>query len=320
MTTQEAIDLLSIAARSSTWSGASPELARELLEVLRARWDPVVQSVIDERDEALEHQKAAEAETTRLGARLLECEAERDEARTEVNRLNGLLDLERSVLMDERDEARAEVERLKSALATSNDTVVSLSREYAAEFERLEAQVERLLIDTTQQQKDIHSIAAQRDEARAEVERLKHEVTVLEQALESSGFESHLAECVNADPRPTPPVDVPDLGPRVKNLEQPMPTGGGQEVFPVALEECTSKSLCEMLAARDLVGRQRYGSSLKTHNGRDVLRDAREELADAYVYLVQKKLEATQTGGLTWHLDNALDSIELAWEQLGDAK
>ena len=210
MSPQDAIDLLTLAARSATWSGASPELARELLEVVRSN-----------------------------------AERERDE-------------------------------------------------------------LQRRLDDT-------------------------------------GGLERHLAECVNTDPKPTPPVPVINLGPRspadladfeapgpgvetvgralgLWHVEQPLPTGDGQEVFPVALAACTSRSLREMLAARDLVGRQRYGTSLKTGNGRDMLRDAREELADAFLYLTGAALEAKAAGRITWVIENARESVEDAWSRLGGAE
>jgi len=39
--------------------------------------------------------------------------------------------------------------------------------------------------------------------------------------------------------------------------------------------------------ARDHVGRQKYGTPLQAHNGRDVLQDAYEEALDLAVYLRQ---------------------------------
>ncbi len=38
---------------------------------------------------------------------------------------------------------------------------------------------------------------------------------------------------------------------------------------------------------RDLVGRERYGTPLQPHNGRDALVDAYQEVLDAAVYLRQ---------------------------------
>jgi hypothetical protein len=42
------------------------------------------------------------------------------------------------------------------------------------------------------------------------------------------------------------------------------------------------------MQARDSVGRQRYGTRLQPHNGRDALRDAYEEVLDLAVYLRQE--------------------------------
>lgn len=39
------------------------------------------------------------------------------------------------------------------------------------------------------------------------------------------------------------------------------------------------------MAGRDKLGRERYGTPLQPHNGRDVLRDAYEEALDLAVYL-----------------------------------
>lgn len=44
---------------------------------------------------------------------------------------------------------------------------------------------------------------------------------------------------------------------------------------------------------RDRVGRQRYGTPLQTHNGRQALSDAYEEVLDLAVYLKQELLERT---------------------------
>jgi uncharacterized small protein (DUF1192 family) len=289
---QEAIDLLSIAARSATWSGASPELARELLEVLRARWDPVVQSVIDERDEA----------------------------RAEVERLKA----ERLRLLEGTEELGHEVERLRAELGKTKDQLAA-ERGWATNTAPVVDPRDAKLHEDgpTRDARADRPTPPERPSAFMRCNAGAHWFPGMHGAVKPGDVcDCGEKEATNERGTAMHPglFGPPFIRARVQHTEQPMPTGCGQEVFPVALEECTSASLREILAARDLVGRQRYGSSLKTHNGRDVLRDAREELADAYVYLVQKKLEATQSGGLTWHLANALDSIELAWEQLGDAK
>lgn len=219
----EAIDLLSLAARSSTWQGADPRLARALLEVLRSETEACF--------------------------------------RAQINRDH---------MRNERDEARAEVERLTAEVASLREGHVYVCSDC------LEDQCE-------------------------------------------CGTAQELAEAAHwlstraADPKPTPPVDVPNIGQpdlgwgevchdceeltcecseRNRHVEQPMPTGNGVEVFRVAIADCPSVSLAEALKAREAIGIERYGTTLRTHNGRDVVRDLREELADAYVYATQAGMEA----------------------------
>lgn len=80
--------------------------------------------------------------------------------------------------------------------------------------------------------------------------------------------------------------------------KQPAPTGDGVDVtesiiaLPVVGDE-----LAQDFARRSLKGRLEYGTSLKTHNGRDAVVDAYQELLDAAVYLHQAWLEAEE--GLT---------------------
>ena len=61
--------------------------------------------------------------------------------------------------------------------------------------------------------------------------------------------------------------------------EQPDPTpNASRPIWELVIED---------MHARDHVGRQRYGTPLQAHNGRDVLRDAYEEALDLCVYLRQ---------------------------------
>lgn len=123
--------------------------------------------------------------------------------------------------------------------------------------------------------------------------------------------DAHIAECKASDPRPTPPSNP--------HVEQPMPRpeGRGELVFPRALESCGG-SLYRAIRVREAIGLERYGQSLRTHNGRDALRDAREELADAYVYLTQCLLESVtperkdefgRVRQLVWCVWNALEGL-----------
>lgn len=50
------------------------------------------------------------------------------------------------------------------------------------------------------------------------------------------------------------------------------------------------------MEARDRLGRERYGTPLQPHNGRDVLQDLYEELLDACAYAMQATLEMRPGG------------------------
>lgn len=64
---------------------------------------------------------------------------------------------------------------------------------------------------------------------------------------------------------------------------QPDPiTNDHPPVWPLVIADMTT---------RDGVGRQRYGTPLQPHNGRDALRDAYEESLDLAVYLRQALFE-----------------------------
>lgn len=57
-------------------------------------------------------------------------------------------------------------------------------------------------------------------------------------------------------------------------------------------------------AAQDLVyervkfGREKYGTELMTHNGRDPVEDARQELGDLLMYIAQAKMEGRDVSEL----------------------
>lgn len=59
--------------------------------------------------------------------------------------------------------------------------------------------------------------------------------------------------------------------------------------------------VCEDLDARKKVGLERYGTLLRPHNGRDMLRDLYEELMDASAYARARLMEAPEDG-LEWPL------------------
>lgn len=67
------------------------------------------------------------------------------------------------------------------------------------------------------------------------------------------------------------------------DIEQPAPIANGQPaVWPLVIADMT---------ARDGVGRERYGTPLQPHNGRDALMDAYAEALDLSVYLRQAIFE-----------------------------
>jgi hypothetical protein len=73
---------------------------------------------------------------------------------------------------------------------------------------------------------------------------------------------------------------------------QPPPTAGRRPVTPYARAE-----FLRLLAEREAAGIATYGTPLHTHNGRDALQDAKEELLDAWQYLCQLELEREGAAG-----------------------
>lgn len=68
--------------------------------------------------------------------------------------------------------------------------------------------------------------------------------------------------------------------------DQPMPSPGAVDVTPVA-----RGLFLTMLLDREVKGIQTYGTTLQAFNGRDAVRDALEEVVDAFQYLVQIQIE-----------------------------
>jgi hypothetical protein len=61
-------------------------------------------------------------------------------------------------------------------------------------------------------------------------------------------------------------------------IEQPAPTGKGIDVWPLVIAD---------MHERNAVGTEKYGTPLRTGNGRDPLIDAYQEALDLCVYLRQ---------------------------------
>lgn len=116
---------------------------------------------------------------------------------------------------------------------------------------------------------------------------------------------------------------------------QPAPVPGGAEVLPVALalvarwgttspvtadRLALADRLCAMLRARVAVGVRTYGTPLAAHNGRDALRDCREEVADAVLYGVQAALEGRDTAECVALLRAVAAAIETAAESRGEGE
>ena len=60
--------------------------------------------------------------------------------------------------------------------------------------------------------------------------------------------------------------------------DQPAPTPGKAAIWPLVIAD---------MQERDHLGRERYGTPLQSHNGRDALVDAYQEALDLAVYLRQ---------------------------------
>ena len=88
-----------------------------------------------------------------------------------------------------------------------------------------------------------------------------------------------------------PKASTPEPPPELSEESQP--------VFPFILEELRNAKrsaadanwLADLLEERRNFGLKKYGQELHTHNGRDAIEDARQELGDLVVYLTQASME-----------------------------
>lgn len=79
------------------------------------------------------------------------------------------------------------------------------------------------------------------------------------------------------------------------NAPQPPPTSddAGPEVWPALLAEAwMSPELRALCEERDAMGRAKYGTALRVHNGREPLVDALQEALDLAVYLHQAMMQS----------------------------
>lgn len=94
---------------------------------------------------------------------------------------------------------------------------------------------------------------------------------------------------------------------------QPAPKPGGVDVWPLVIQSMLrseyagvpqndlTAELVQRMAARDALGRERYGTSLQTGNGRDALMDALEEALDLCAYTRQAFEEDSHAADWTTH-------------------
>jgi len=68
-------------------------------------------------------------------------------------------------------------------------------------------------------------------------------------------------------------------------IPQPSPTGEGRDVTAQVIED---------IRARSEMGRRKYGTVLRTDNGRDALMDAYQEALDLCCYLKQAIMERNE--------------------------
>jgi len=83
------------------------------------------------------------------------------------------------------------------------------------------------------------------------------------------------------------------------NAPQPAPVtdDAGSEVWPSLLAEVAlSPELRALCEERDALGRAKYGTPLRAHNGRDALKDALQEALDLAAYLQQAAMEVEDAG------------------------
>lgn len=76
---------------------------------------------------------------------------------------------------------------------------------------------------------------------------------------------------------------------------EPTKTREGDQVLPSGAGACVQDRVIAEMEDSKKVGIERYGTVLKTFNGRKGIQDVREELRDAFVYLSQVEMEAEAT-------------------------
>lgn len=83
--------------------------------------------------------------------------------------------------------------------------------------------------------------------------------------------------------------------------EQPEPHGEGVEIYKAVMED---------IAARAVVGREKYGGYLKAFNGRNALVDAYQESLDLACYLRQAIIERDEVVNTLRDIANGRGNIQ----------
>lgn len=103
-------------------------------------------------------------------------------------------------------------------------------------------------------------------------------------------------------------LDDPEFAAKV----QAMPTGNGIDVAGEAAVELRSMGhhdVADDIEARIRLGEKKYGTRLKSHNGRDAMLDLYQETLDAVNYSKQLMVEGRDDGNL--FLTFALLAVEI---------
>jgi hypothetical protein len=103
--------------------------------------------------------------------------------------------------------------------------------------------------------------------------------------------------------------DSPELAAR----SQALPTGNGIDVAVEAAEDMKRlghKQIAEDIEARIRMGEKKYGTRLKSHNGRDAVLDLYQEVLDGLNYSKQLEIEGLDNGDFFRHLVDIAIRVE----------
>lgn len=75
-------------------------------------------------------------------------------------------------------------------------------------------------------------------------------------------------------------------------MNEPTKQRAGDQVLPTGDDECVQDRIIAEMEESKRVGLERYGTTLRTFNGRRGIQDIAEEARDLFVYLTQLRMEA----------------------------